>query len=318
MAMQHPLALLLLTGFVGGCATPPPRSTTTDLLLAPGNVLFLGDSITWDGRFVADFEACWRATHPGAQAEFLQLGLPSETVSGLSEAGHAGGDFPRPALDERLERTLAAIRPQLVFACYGMNDGIYAPLDPERFAAFRSGIERLEQACAEAGAALVLLTPPWFDGTRGAPAYAGYDDVLAAYSAWLVQHGREVVDVHTAMRDRVAARRAEDPAFTLASDGVHPGDFGHWLMARELLVHVGVAGARAAPSCEHFLASVHAGPELRRLVGERQRLLRDAWLRSIGHRRPGLPAGVPLDEAQARATSLAADVQRQLPRAADG
>lgn len=314
--MKRLLTTILLLQFGSCCVSVARRSTAAELLCGPSRVLFLGDSITWDGRYVADFEACWRAAHPTARLEILQLGLPSETVSGQSEPGHAGGAFPRPALDERLERTLAAIRPQLVFACYGMNDGIYAPLDPERFAAFRGGIERLEQACAGAGAALVLLTPPWFDGTRGAPAYAGYDDVLAAYSGWLVQHGREVVDVHGPMRDCAIARRAADPAFTFAADGVHPDDFGHWLIARELLAHVGVAGARGAASCESFLADVHAGPELRRLVGERQRLLRDAWLGSIGHRRPGLPAGVPLDEARARAASMATAVQRQLPRVA--
>src|SRR2546425_2764856 len=43
----------------------------------------------------------------GRQIEFLNLGLPSETVSGLSEEGHAGGQFPRPDLLERLARVLA-------------------------------------------------------------------------------------------------------------------------------------------------------------------------------------------------------------------
>ena len=36
--------------------------------------------------------------------DILDLGLSSETVSGLSEPGHAGGAFPRPCLKERLER----------------------------------------------------------------------------------------------------------------------------------------------------------------------------------------------------------------------
>jgi len=41
------------------------------------------------------------ALFTGAGFEILNLGLPSETVSGLSEPNHAGGAFPRPDLHER-------------------------------------------------------------------------------------------------------------------------------------------------------------------------------------------------------------------------
>jgi len=308
----HPLAFLLLLFTCGACSTTRPPATAA-LLEQPGTVLFLGDSITYAGGYAADFEACWRASYPESSAEFVQLGLPSETVSGLSEDGHAGGAFPRPALDQRLGRTLAAIRPQLVFACYGMNDGIYQPPDPARFAAFRTGIEGLEQACAANGARLVLLTPPTFDGTQGKPTFAGYDDVLTSYATWLCLHGREVVDLHTAMQDFVVERRKAEPAFTLAPDGVHPDRLGHWLMARALLGHFGVAGARQASSCEQFLASLHAGSDLRRHVGERQILLRDAWLTTIGHQRPGLPQGQPMAAARELAAASAKAAQLQLP-----
>jgi hypothetical protein len=79
----------------------------------------------------------------GTEAEVIDMGLPSETVSGLSEDGHAGGKFPRPDLFERLDRVLRVVRPDVVLACYGMNCGIYQPLDDARFAKFKAGIERL-------------------------------------------------------------------------------------------------------------------------------------------------------------------------------
>ena len=78
-------------------------------------------------------EAYFVTRYPGRTIEFINVGLPSETVSGLSEEGHAGGQFPRPDLHERLGRVLEQIRPDLVFACYGMNDGIYLPFNEERF-----------------------------------------------------------------------------------------------------------------------------------------------------------------------------------------
>src|ERR687894_275261 len=89
-------------------------------------VVFLGDSITYSGQFIEFLEAYLRVKDPTLRCEFLDLGLPSETVSGLSEPGHAGGQFPRPDLHERLDRVLEQARPALVVACYGMNDGIYS------------------------------------------------------------------------------------------------------------------------------------------------------------------------------------------------
>ena len=37
---------------------------------------------------------------------------------------------------------LEKAQPQLVYACYGMNDGIYYPLGDERFQAFKNGMKR--------------------------------------------------------------------------------------------------------------------------------------------------------------------------------
>ena len=98
-------------------------------------VLFLGDSITYDGRWTTLVELALRDTRVFHDAEIVNMGLPSETVSGLSEEGHADGKFPRPDLHERLGRVLPSFKPTLVIACYGMNDGIYLPPDPTREAA---------------------------------------------------------------------------------------------------------------------------------------------------------------------------------------
>src|SRR5262245_52883406 len=86
-------------------------------------VVFLGDSITYAGQYIEYIDAYWVTRFPDRRAEFLNLGLPSETVSGLSEEGHAGGQFPRPELRERLARVLKETKPEIVIACYGMNDG---------------------------------------------------------------------------------------------------------------------------------------------------------------------------------------------------
>src|SRR5262249_2580806 len=47
-------------------------------------VVFLGDSITYSGQYIEAVEAILRVRDPKLHCEFLDLGLPSETVSGLS------------------------------------------------------------------------------------------------------------------------------------------------------------------------------------------------------------------------------------------
>src|SRR5688500_9612780 len=225
------------SGFAGLLllALSPSLLAAQDPAAAARTIVFLGDSLTYAGTYVAIFETELLLRRPGAAPEVLNLGLPSETVSGLSEEGHAGGKFPRPDLHERLDRVLAAVKPGLVVACYGMNDGIYHPFSEERFAAYRSGIEKLREKAEAAGALVIHVTPPVFDPEpireRTLPAgqtaypkpYAGYDEVLTKYSEWLVswrESGSKVLDVHTPMKARLAAGRAADPKFVLSPDGV--------------------------------------------------------------------------------------------------
>ncbi|PYJ01033.1 MAG: G-D-S-L family lipolytic protein, partial [Verrucomicrobia bacterium] len=172
-----------------------------EILPGAKHVLFLGDSITYSGQYVESIEAYFTTRFPGRQIEFLNLGLPSETVSGLSEEGHAGGQFPRPDLLERLARVLAKTRPDAVIACYGMNDGIYLPFAPERFTAFSNGLVRLRERVTAAGAKMVHVTPPVFDEAKGKG--PGYGNTLDRYSEWLLGQraaGWYVADVHEPMK----------------------------------------------------------------------------------------------------------------------
>ena len=77
-------------------------------------VVWLGDSITYSGEWGEWVETWVRLRFPNSDIQFINLGLPSETASGLSEAGHAGGAFPRPDIHERLGRLLEKVKPDLV------------------------------------------------------------------------------------------------------------------------------------------------------------------------------------------------------------
>jgi lysophospholipase L1-like esterase/pimeloyl-ACP methyl ester carboxylesterase len=236
----------------------------------------------------------------------LDLGLSSETVSGLSEPGHAGGAFPRPDLHERLDRVLAQTKPNLVFACYGMNCGIYHPLSDERFAAYKKGISTLREKVLATGARIVFLTPPVFDALpiakRLLPAgleaypqpYQGYDDVLAAYGDWLVGQrlsGWTVLDLHTAMKAALGEQRKTKTDYTYAADGVHPNEAGHRIFAGLINDYLG-------------LTTVVENHIVLEKIESKQRLLKDAWLSATGHKRPGVKPGLPLPQAQEQAASL--------------
>src|SRR6188768_1324030 len=91
-----------------------------DLLRDKSRVVFLGDSNTFVGRFIAYLEAYQRIHNSDCKTEFINLGLPSETVSGLSEPDHP---YPRPNVHDRVDKALELTKPDVVVICYGMNDG---------------------------------------------------------------------------------------------------------------------------------------------------------------------------------------------------
>ena len=272
-------------------------------------IVFLGDSNTYAAHFVNFIEAAVGTESADLNLEILNLGLPSETCSGLSEPDHP---FPRPNVHERLDRVLEKTKPNLVIAAYGMNDGMYYPQSPERFAAYQKGILDLVKKVHNTGARLVLLTPPPFDPEpmrktgkllpESAPKFAwfsiyeNYDSVLADYTKWLNQLDDPridlIVDVRKPMLDYIAGRRQKNPDYTMSGDGVHFNQEGHRVIANQLLEAWGVNPKTAVD------------PELQKLVSQRQILLRDAWLTHCGHKRPMTKAGLPLQEAQAKAKEL--------------
>ena len=281
-------------------------------------VLFLGNSITYAGQYITDMEAWYRLRYPGRQLEFINAGLPSETVSGLSEPGHAGGQFPRPDLHERLHRVLNTIKADLIIACYGMNDGIYMPFDEGRFLKYQQGMRWLHDALKKTGARVIMVTPPVYDEQRGAD--KGYAAVLDTYSDWLLEQrkaGWEVADVHAPMKKYLAAHRQVDAAFgidgfALANDGVHPGEAGHWLIAKQLLLYLGEKEVAPYPGIKSVVAGNPKGEALLKLVAERQAFMKDAWLSATGHQRPGMKTGLALPEARKKAAQAEEQLQELL------
>jgi lysophospholipase L1-like esterase len=267
--------------------------------LAGQRVAFLGDSNTQNGAYISFATYFLEKLHPRQNFDIYGLGLASETLSGLSEAGHANGAFPRPCLFERLGRLLERVQPQVVFACYGMNDGIYQTLDPDRFAAFQNGVKRLVADCQAAGVTdIVLITPPIYDLAPQSGEF-NYDAVMTKYAAWeltLQGPGVHVIDLHSAMR---RARDARTEPFS--KDRVHPGEEGHLLMAKTILAALDVA------TPDESVATIKADP-LFKLVDQKRRLRSAQWMKHIGYTREAVVPPQPLGSVEQDAAKIQQEI----------
>lgn len=273
-------------------------------------IVFLGDSITQNGSYIAYIDAHLMKHYPDKRFTLVNLGLSSETASGLSEPDHP---FPRPCVHSRLDRALSESKPDWVVICYGMNDGIYYPFGEARFQAYVKGMRRLVGTCKAAGSRVIVMTPPPFDAKSrkqplapaGLPEYSykapyeGYDDVLGQYAGWVLSLDGEVdrvVDIYKPMKRALAAKRESDPDYR-SGDGIHPNAEGHWLMAETLL------GRIKAPKPEGMPAYVSRpnDSEPGRLLMQRHRLLSRSWREQVGHARTKAKADLPSALAEGKA-----------------
>lgn len=278
-------------------------------------IVFLGDSITDDGTYIAHMNHYFSQYLQGKSLEFISLGVSSETASGLSEPDHP---FPRPCVHERLDRALELSKPEWVVVCYGMNDGIYYPLSQERFNAYKEGILKLVDKIKTYGAKAIVVTPPPFDAISAKdckllPAgmekysymepYESYTEVLKQYGLWilteLIGRADKVIDIYTPLSEYIQESRKNNESF-LYGDGIHPNIDGHWVIAKTLLKELFYICLERKPE---YLAADPMVSEFG-LTMERHRILSAAWKEYVGHTNPNKVEALPIPEAKAAAEKL--------------
>lgn len=292
------------------------------LVPASKRIVFLGDSITEDGRYIAHLHYYCKKHLPNHQIEMINLGLSSETVSGLSEPDHP---FPRPCILDRVDRALALSKPEWVVVGYGINDGVYYPFSEERFQHFQLGMLELLDRIKATGAKVIVMTPPPLDEAsytgkllpEGAAkysfsqAYAHYTDVMKIYRNWVMEDIRKiadrVVDIYNPLTNAAAAARQKDPSFS-SGDGIHPSLSGHWIIARELLGEL----FRVYPEIEPPFLADETRSAAFGLVMQRHKLLSNAWKESVGHSNPGKAETMPLEQALAAAEKLDRQIEKAM------
>ncbi|HOP10535.1 MAG TPA: GDSL-type esterase/lipase family protein [Oscillospiraceae bacterium] len=284
-------------------------------------IVFLGDSITDDGRYIAHIDYYLKKHLPDHIIELINLGLNSETASGLSEPDHP---FPRPCIFDRIDRALEMTKPDWVVVCYGINDGIYYPYSEERMAAYQHGILNLIKKIKARGAKVIVMTPPILDVVSfGGPlldenaekfswaqAYRNYNDVMKQYADWVMTDLRgvadRVVNIYGAMTAEYSAKRKDDPDLKMG-DGIHPDLWGHWVIAKCLLGEL----FRLYP--EYEPAYIKEETPAFGLVLKRHRLMSASWKEGVGHPHPDKAKNaLPLDEAKAAAAELDKEIRKAI------
>lgn len=212
--------------------------------LQPNDLIAIcGDSITEQKRYslyIADYLLMCQP-QPGLAA--VQAGWSGETAQGFAT---------------RLAADVLPFQPTVATTCYGMNDGGYAPLSPERAAVYRASTERIIQTLKKGGVRLVVIGGPGAVDTttfqRTTPGI--YNQTLSELSAIAreVAEKNEAVfaDVHTPMMAAMAAAKAKygEAHHVGGKDGVHPSENGHLVMAYAFLKALGCDGNIGTLTCD--------------------------------------------------------------------
>lgn len=313
------LAIVFAFASVASAADDDP-----DLLKPDTNIVFLGDSITQGGTYIAYINAYLWSQYPDRQYNLINLGLGSETASGLSEPDHP---FPRPCIHTRIDRALAESKPDLTFICYGMNDGIYYPPSEDRMLAYKEGMTRLIEKVRATGSPIILLTPPPFDAEtrrlKGKPlqgpgmaeysykaAYQNYDQVLENYSDWILQEELDVdrvIDIHTPLKKDIAEHRLTNPAYEYG-DGIHPNNRGHFVFAKTILEELNAPGIATLSDYSDLPANSPMAKAMP-LILNRHNSHSAAWREHVGHSKPNKETVPSLREATSQAKTKEVEIR---------
>ncbi len=279
--------------------------------------LFLGNSITYGGRYVDYIETAFLLNNEELAPKIVNLGLSSETLTGISEDDHP---FPRPSLLERLSACLDSVQPDHVIACYGINCGIYHPFDSVIFTSFKTGIQQLIREVRVRDISLTLLTPgPFasdvanvvsFDSVPGYSyrnPYKEYDKVMEIFSEWILSLDTipevKVVDIRSPLKRHT-------PLSYSQQDPIHPNATGHAIIAEAILDCWNVSSNQdVLSSGVDITQSDSAWLTLEKMVQSQRMSYDRSLLNRIGHQHPVIMKSITSSWEEARSLNQFYDQQ---------
>jgi lysophospholipase L1-like esterase len=200
-------------------------------------VAIIGDSITEQKLYSVFVEDYLLMCQPAGPLRIAQFGWSGETARGFAN---------------RMANDALRFHPTVITTCYGMNDGGYSPMTPEKGEAYRKAQQEIVAKAKEAGVRTIIVgSPGCVDSVtfRKDPAQAEmYNKTLAALHDIAQEvaesNGVKFADVFSPMYD--AMLRAKDkygPEYYVpGADGFHPDANGQLVMAYAFLKALGCSG----------------------------------------------------------------------------
>lgn len=203
-------------------------------------VVFIGNSITQDGRYHMILQAYFATRFPGNKVEFYSAGVSGDVADGMLN---------------RFDKDIMIHKPDYAFLMTGMNDlqrYLYEPsiqVDSTILAKRRTAntnyytkTEKLVTQLIKNGVKPILMTPSIYDQTSTIKQHidSGCNDALANFAVHIRRTGLKynipVVDLHAIMNEIQIHGQLSNPEFTIVGhDRIHPGDVGHFIMASEII-----------------------------------------------------------------------------------
>lgn len=186
-------------------------------------VIFIGDSITCNGTFVAHIQ------------EYYRSRFPFDTVKCFN-AGVSGGTVKKSALFY-FDKDMKDYSPTHAVVMLGMND-LGQPLED-----YFLGMDALLERLYARGIPVTLCTPTPYDGGRAPESVSTRRtaDKLTGFGYFCrglaMKYHAAVVDLNGVMTDFLDTMQKKEPSFTLHwDDRVHPTpELGHLIMALAFL-----------------------------------------------------------------------------------
>ena len=232
--MRRRVALFVLAGALAAVA-----SFAGEARLQEGDfVAVCGDSITEQKLYSAFIEEYLLVCQPAPKLRAMQFGWGGETSWGFRG---------------KMANDCVPFKPTVVTTCYGMNDGGYRPFDPKgQGTRYRESQRGIVQAFKKAGVRLIVVGSP---GCVDADTFRRDPKQATMYNATLAklrdiarevaaEEGVAFANVYDAMMDAMAQAKAKHGAayHVGGSDGVHPWQNGHLVMAYAFLKALGCDG----------------------------------------------------------------------------
>lgn len=215
-----------------------PTARGGDLLLNNGDYLaVVGDSITEQKQYSVFIEDYLLMCQPTADLRQTQFGWSGETAQGF-----AG----------RMENDMLRFGCNAMTTCFGMNDGGYSPMTPDKALHYRNAQQQIVEKAKKAGIRAIVVGSPGCvdaDAFRNSPAAAEmYNKTLSAERdiarEVAQQQGVVFANVFDPMVEAMTKAKAKygKRYHVAGGDGVHPDRNGQLVMAYAFLKALGCSG----------------------------------------------------------------------------